>query len=1128
MPDDGSATPQWSDSQKRFLELLQEPENHQLSVSALWRKAGFANAGYWYRAIADPQFEVAIKALRVEHGCLGPNAKAKPKTSQWHDYHERLLELLQVEKNRQISPIELCQKAGLPNYGYWYRALEHPQFREAVQALNVPIKRNKPRSEPRQKPPWGKNHQRFLDLLQVEENRGLGILQLCQKAGFTSRRAWYRAIEHTQFRAAVEALGVDVNRLGFYFNDKAKKKLPQWTQTHQRFLDLLQVEENRQLNVVELCQKAGFTHLSSWYRAIKHPQLRSELEAWGVELERHGLYLKGQSKAQRAILNVLHQKANRHLPIVEICRKAGYSDDYWYKSLQSEDFARAVRALGVDVERRQYNENGWTELQQSLLDFLQTPANRELSLTEICQQAGYPNCTYWFRALKNPRFVAAVEALGIKIWRNGRNENGFTRAQQRFLDLLQETPKTTAGELCKKAGLTNTSSWTQVIRDSHFIQQVNTFGFEVIRRERSKDGTTFGQKDLLAMLQIEDYRDLPIKKICSLAGHSVQVWYAALKRQHLVAAIEALGVRIRRCGPDEDGWTLAQQRLLEVLQREENRQLSVHELCRQAGYSDLSRWYESLSSEQFLAVLQDWDVPIARQKPPYTPHIYITPTMHLEDDLNRDIWDLRTIKSNYRKHRAPAAYVLDFTWIKNPQLRQQVKQYMRLKLPKWEASTFSPHLHSLKNFLIHLPEDVHLGTISRAHIEHVLPIVLSQSTDVWAKQCLGNMKAMVDYIVRSKHWSGPKPVKDLIDRDDIPSPRNPLPRPIPPEVLDQLDPLLEMAICEIANGRQPPILEPMLWDAILILRRTGMRFSDLAHLEAPNDRNRGGCLKQDTQGDWWVYIRAEETKMKREHQIPTDPRDGTVTAIRRQSQRVQDIPDQFGRSYLFRTPTGILTYKAFRKALEKLAPQLSFVGAPYTISSHQFRHTIATDMIDKEVDVVTLKEFLGHASLMMTMRYVKIYQESLRAKYQAYRAREQQTSPLNPLSSQLLPFEIAAARPGEACSGWVAGQEGRLYRFDLPSGLAVCEQPAGLRLSCLFDGHCSTTCTKMRADRQHLSAWQARRAQLEKTAAALQGFPGYTWNLQQHERELKQAEKVIATIQAEGFWDGRVHNTERL
>jgi hypothetical protein len=56
-------------------------------------------------------------------------------------------------------------------------------------------------------------------------------------------------------------------------------------------------------------------------------------------------------------------------------------------------------------------------------------------------------------------------------------------------------------------------------------------------------------------------------------------------------------------------------------------------------------------------------------------------------------------------------------------------------------------------------------------------------------------------------------------------------------------------------------------------------------------------------------------------------------------------------------------------------------GDIYEISPHQFRHTVATEMIDAGVDIYAVKNFLGHSSVVMTERYVKVYQQRLKKEF---------------------------------------------------------------------------------------------------------------------------------------------------
>ena len=156
---------------------------------------------------------------------------------------------------------------------------------------------------------------------------------------------------------------------------------------------------------------------------------------------------------------------------------------------------------------------------------------------------------------------------------------------------------------------------------------------------------------------------------------------------------------------------------------------------------------------------------------------------------------------------------------------------------------------------------------------------------------------MLEYMATSPSWPGPRPPRFLVWDEDIPSEPHTLPRPIPPDVLDQLDPLLEKAVEAMKQGKEPFFLSPMIWDALLILRHTGMRAEDVAHLKAPDECGRNGCLDQDSEGYWWLRISHKITKMGKDHRIPTRMSDGVIEAVHRQRKRIKDISNHFGEHY---------------------------------------------------------------------------------------------------------------------------------------------------------------------------------------------------------------------------------------
>ncbi len=207
-----------------------------------------------------------------------------------------------------------------------------------------------------------------------------------------------------------------------------------------------------------------------------------------------------------------------------------------------------------------------------------------------------------------------------------------------------------------------------------------------------------------------------------------------------------------------------------------------------------------------------------------------------------------------------------------------------------------------------------------------------------------------------------------------------------------------------------------------------------------------------------------------------------------------------------------------QEARKCLASHLTYEGRAYLMTAHQFRHSLATDMIEQGVDISTLKEFLGHKTLAMTERYVKVYLTSLKAKYDAYRVKKHQT-----YASEMLATQIHVTPPeGDADGGWLENKVGKLYVSPLPDGIGNCVH-LPMHDGCPASPHCPT-CPKLRATKRHLPVWEHKAQNLLITVEALRANPAYARARQKHEQELRHGEKVIPTIKEEGFWDGRLHN----
>ena len=143
------------------------------------------------------------------------------------------------------------------------------------------------------------------------------------------------------------------------------------------------------------------------------------------------------------------------------------------------------------------------------------------------------------------------------------------------------------------------------------------------------------------------------------------------------------------------------------------------------------------------------------------------------------------------------------------------------------------------------------------------------------------------------------------------------------------------------------------------------------------------CLEFDQTGEprlhWYNH------KMKRDGR-PLPVTTAVVEAIKRQQALVQEVPDLFGKHYLFRTKRGLYRFSRFCEHLNQVAHQVPILGADgqvYRFKPHQFRHTVGTHMINHGMGIADVMAYLDHQSPEMTLRYAEIEDETLKHKFKA-------------------------------------------------------------------------------------------------------------------------------------------------
>ncbi|MCU5653173.1 site-specific integrase [Bacillus mycoides] len=461
---------------------------------------------------------------------------------------------------------------------------------------------------------------------------------------------------------------------------------------------------------------------------------------------------------------------------------------------------------------------------------------------------------------------------------------------------------------------------------------------------------------------------------------------------------------------DTSWMTKAQKRYFEVLKQPDNRDKKYDELSKLAGYKSFFPWYTAIKDERFVQLLESIDVQVRYYEGGYPSHHeveYIKDPKERQEYLKKDVWDMRRLFKNYPKHFDPQIYIVKFIKIENVHLRQVIKRYYTNMLGAWKPRTFQNRLLDIVDFSnilhAHFPTLHSLQELDRQeHIEKILPDIYSLS-HYKSSRTIKTTRSMFRYMYANKWSNGPK-TDALFISYDTPKAKATLPKPIPPHIKGQLDDYLETTIIPLLeDGEDTPIKSPTYWDLILILRNTGRRFEDMAHLIA--DGSDIDCLRYDLDGDPQIYVNHRIAKIEKDIIVPcahmkdSEGRNIVERAILRQKDRVKDLPSTKldKQKYLFREIVDFdenkdpiaetINHGKFNRILTKICTQIPLVnfGAEsreiYKITPHQFRHTVATEMIDAGVDIYAVKNFLGHSSVTMTEKYIQVYQQRLKEEF---------------------------------------------------------------------------------------------------------------------------------------------------
>jgi integrase len=390
-------------------------------------------------------------------------------------------------------------------------------------------------------------------------------------------------------------------------------------------------------------------------------------------------------------------------------------------------------------------------------------------------------------------------------------------------------------------------------------------------------------------------------------------------------------------------------------------------------------------------------------------------------------------------------------------------------------------------FLRTAGEDIQLSDIDRELLERYLAYLGTAVPGTRDRIMHVGQLNMFLQAVRRHQWDGGLlPATAAIFREDYPRPPELLPRFLAEHVMAQVEDPVSLGKWKDPNWRLITV----------ILIRCGLRISSAVSLAFD-------CIVTDAAGA--PYLRYYNTKMKREALVPVD--DELCQMLRDHQKQIlsrcpgKAVPVLFPRTKANIDGTRPVASTSYRAALYRWLDDCDVrdeLGQPLHLTPHQWRHTLGTRLINRDVPQHVVQKILDHDSAQMTAHYARLSDKTVREHWEKARK----------VGAEGQPVQVRAGGPlGDAA--WTGQQLSRATQA-LPNG--YCQLPAVK--SCPHANSC-LTCPMFVTTAEFLPQHHAQRQATLQIITAAEAH-GQARVAEMNRQVAGNLDKIIATLEDEG------------